>query len=323
MKNTYRKFFQDINNFPALEKLREVLEDNVNTAFDINLDGNLKKWLSAFEQLPEVIPSQINLNCSRPSIGQPEDLAEPEKFENLLREFIPWRKGPYELFGVHIDSEWRSDFKWDRLKSHISDLENRLVLDIGCGNGYHCLRMAAQKAALVIGIDPKMLSVMQFKIMQKYFGNQAVDLFPLGIEGLPDGILAFDTVFSMGVIYHRKDPLEHLNRIKSFLKPGGEIILETLIVDGDENYFLVPQARYAKMRNVWQIPSVACAEQWLQKTGFCEIRTIDVSTTTTEEQRGTDWMLFHSLPQFLNPENNSLTIEGYPAPKRAILIANK
>lgn len=323
MNKTYENNFLRMRQYPQLDKLREVLHTNINNAFNINLNGNLQKWLDAFYHLPTVEPSQINLNCPAPKIGQAEDLTEPDQFEKLLQEFIPWRKGPYEIFGVHIDAEWRSDLKWDRLRNNISDLQDRMVLDVGCGNGYHCLRMIGRKAKLVVGIDPNLLSVMQFKILQKYLGNQPVDVFPMGVEQLPDDIAAFDTVFTMGVIYHRKDPLEHLRKIRSFLKPGGEIILETLVVHGDENYCLFPAERYAQMRNVWQIPSVACAEKWLRQSGFCEIRTVDVSTTTAAEQRATDWMLFHSLPQFLNPGDNSQTIEGYPAPKRAILLGNK
>lgn len=323
MNNTYSTFFQQMAEFSELDSLREILTHNVNTAFDTALDGNLKKWLAAFEKLPEVQASRINLNQALPIIGQAEDLVNQDECETLLKEFIPWRKGPYNVFGIHIDTEWRSDFKWDRLKPHISNLKDRLILDIGCGNGYHCLRMIGEEAKLVVGIDPKMLSVMQFKVLKKYFGKLPVDLFPMGVEDLPNNINAFDTVFSMGVIYHRKDPLEHLRGIKSFLKPGGEIVLETLVIDGGENDYLMPTERYAKMRNVWQIPSVACAEKWLQNSGFCEIRNVDVTITTTEEQRGTDWMLFHSLPQFLDPQDETKTVEGYPAPKRAILLARK
>lgn len=323
MNHTYTKFFQQMAESSELDSLREILTANVNTSFDTSLDGNLKKWLAAFEYLPQVQASEVDLTCPLPIIGQAGDLSDLKKFETLLKEFIPWRKGPFQVFGMHVDTEWRSDLKWDRLKDHISDLTDRRVLDIGCGNGYHCLRMIGDGARMVIGIDPKMLSVMQFKVLKKYFGDLPVDLFPLGVEDLPDDSEAFDTVFSMGVIYHRKDPLEHLQRIKSFLKPGGEIVLETLVIDGDQNNFLVPEERYAQMRNVWQIPSVLCAEKWLQKSGFCDIRTVDVTTTTTEEQRATDWMLFHSLPQFLDPNDSSKTLEGYPAPKRAILLGKK
>ena len=45
--------------------------------------------------------------------------------------------------------------------------------------------------------------------------------------------------------------------------------------------------------------------------------------TSTDEQRATKWMTNHSLIDFLDPNNKSLTIEGYPAPKRAVFIATK
>jgi tRNA (mo5U34)-methyltransferase len=171
------------------------------------------------------------------------------------------------------------------------------------------------------------LSVIQFKAIEKLglkqftSQNKLLDIFPAGIEELPDNINFFDTVFSMGVIYHRKNPLEHLAKIKSFLRPGGEMVLETLVIDGSEHDILNPKGRYAQMRNVWQIPSVKCLEKWVKEAGFCEIRTIDVTTTTIEEQRSTEWMHFHSLINFLDPEDNSKTVEGYPAPKRATIIA--
>lgn len=324
IQDSYNTFFKEMEVFPRLQSLREVLQGCLDSAFDTKINGNLIKWLAAFERLPDISASEIDLNCSTPIIGYLNDLdLSVGDFETILQELIPWRKGPYNLFGVHLDTEWRSDFKWDRLKNHITDLQDRVILDIGCGNGYHCLRMVGAGAKLVVGVDPGMLSVIQFKVLQKYIPDLAVDVFPLGVEELPENTEAFDTVFSMGVIYHRKDPLEHLGSIASFLRPGGEIILETLVIDGDDEDILVPGERYAKMRNVWQIPSVLCAEQWLKKAGFCEIRTVDVTTTTTEEQRGTEWMRFHSLPEFLDPDDNSKTIEGYPAPKRAIIIGKK
>lgn len=75
----------------------------------------------------------------------------------------------------------------------------------------------------------------------------------IGVEQLPL-IKAFDTVFSMGVLYHRKSPIEFLQQLKSQLRPGGELMLETLVVEGDENTVLMTGDRYAQMRNVWFYP---------------------------------------------------------------------
>ncbi|EYH95419.1 tRNA mo(5)U34 methyltransferase, partial [Salmonella enterica subsp. enterica serovar Heidelberg str. N4541] len=167
----------------------------------------------------------------------------------------PWRKGPFSLYGVDIDTEWRSDWKWDRVLPHLSDLTGRTILDVGCGSGYHLWRMIGAGAHLAVGIDPTQLFLCQFEAVRKLLGNdQRAHLLPLGIEQLP-ALKAFDTVFSMGVLYHRRSPLEHLWQLKDQLVNEGELVLETLVVDGDENTVLVPGDRYAQMRNVYFIPS--------------------------------------------------------------------
>ena len=245
---------------------------------------------------------------------------EFKRIENLLKKFKPWRKGPYHIHGLHIDTEWRSDFKWDRLKSHISPLKDRYVLDIGCGSGYHLWRMRGEDAKFVVGIDPTQLFLMQFNAIQHFINDDNVNLLPLGVEDLPE-LKAFDTVFAMGVLYHRRSPIDFLYQLKAQLAKGGELVLETLIVDGDENTVLVPGERYAKMRNVWFLPSTAALKLWLEKVGFVDVRVVDIDVTSTQEQRSTSWMTHESLENYLDPNDNSKTVEGLPAPKRAVLIA--
>ena len=183
--------------------------------------------------------------------------------------------------------------------------------------------MLGEQARLVIGIDPYLLFVMQYQAVRSFIGDVPAYVLPLGIEAIPDNLVGFDTVFSMGVLYHRRSPFDHLARIKELLRVGGELVLETLVVEGDQTKILVPQGRYAKMRNVWFIPSPAALQQWLQRVGFKEVKLIDVTPTTSEEQRSTPWMRFESLANYLDPNNAALTIEGYPAPKRAILTAKR
>ena len=55
----------------------------------------------------------------------------------------------------------------------------------------------------------------------------------------------------MGVLYHRRSPIDHLLELKGCLQTGGELVLETLVIDGGLGEVLVPENRYAKMRNVW------------------------------------------------------------------------
>ncbi len=302
----------------------DMLPSQLAQAFDLSANGNAAAWLDTIEQLPNVLPSTISLNANQVKVGEGSDLDELSRAMLLeqLKMFHPWRKGPYDVFGINIDTEWRSDWKWDRLKEHIAPLDKRLVLDVGCGNGYHCWRMLGSGAKMVVGVDPLLLNVLQFQVIRKLMGETPVYVLPMTLEQIPAETKAFDTVFSMGVLYHRRSPIDHLLELKDCLQSGGELVLETLVVDGKDGEVLMPEGRYAKMRNVWFLPSCETLISWMKRCGFKNCRVIDVSTTTIEEQRATEWMQFHSLAEFLDQDNPELTCEGLPAPKRAIILAN-
>ncbi|MDC9726114.1 MAG: tRNA 5-methoxyuridine(34)/uridine 5-oxyacetic acid(34) synthase CmoB [Gammaproteobacteria bacterium] len=284
--------------------------------------GKMTGWKSALTALPDITPSHIELK-SDVEIGDATDLldVDRDKLIDKLKQFHPWRKGPYTFFGIDINTEWRSDWKWDRVLPHIQPLKNRKVLDIGGGNGYHGWRMLGEGADLVLGIDPTLVFVMQYHVMQRYINNDSHYVLPIGIEDLPENLRCFDTVFSMGVLYHRRSPLDHLYELRACLRSGGELVLETLVIEGEEGSVLMPEGRYAKMRNVWFFPSVATMELWLRRCGFKNVSCVDVSTTSLEEQRPTDWMTFESLADFLDPNDKTKTLEGYPAPVRAVFTA--
>jgi tRNA (mo5U34)-methyltransferase len=281
----------------------------------------LPRWKKALAQLPDITTASFDLNKAAITVNATAELSEPQQFalREQLQGLHPWRKGPFNIFGVGIDTEWHSDWKWDRLAQHIEPLEGRKVLDIGCGSGYHCWRMRGAGAELVIGIDPTPLFIVQFFSLQKYIQDHLVTVLPMGIEHLPEKLRFFDTVFSMGVLYHRRSPFDHLIELRDSLISGGELVLETLVIDGNLGDVLVPEGRYAKMGNVWFLPSCATLESWMKKAGFKDIKLLDVTTTSTDEQRSTEWMTFHSLAQFLNPDDASQSIEGHPAPRRAIV----
>lgn len=287
-----------------------------------DLHGEFSKWQKTIDALPNTEPSLIELKDSV-TIGSAENISDGEqkRISNLLMNFKPWRKGPYHIHGVHIDTEWRSDFKWERLKPHISNLKDRYVLDIGCGSGYHLWRMRGEGAKFVVGVDPTQLFMMQFRALQHFIKDDNVNLLPIGVEHLP-ALKSFDTVFAMGVLYHRKSPIDFLQQLKAQLAPGGELVLETLVIEGDKHTVLVPGDRYAKMRNVWFLPSCEALVFWMQRLGFKNVRVVNTDQTAFEEQRQTPWMDTESLEDFLDPNDPSKTIEGHPAPLRAIIVAN-
>ena len=278
----FRPFYRQIAESPLsawLETLPLQLKQ-----WEKQTHGEYAKWVKSVELLPDLKAKHIDLKsavCSE-SVFSLSD-GQKTQITHLLKQLMPWRKGPYHLHGIHIDCEWRSDFKW----------------------------------------DPTELFLCQFEAVRKLLNNDRhANLIPIGIEDMqPLGV--FDTVFSMGVLYHRKSPLDHLSQLRNQLRKGGELVLETLVIDGDVNSVLVPPDRYAKMKNVYFIPSVDCLINWLQKTGFKNIRCVDVALTTLEEQRKTDWLENESLIDFLDPQDHRKTIEGHPAPKRAVILAEK
>lgn len=317
----YQRLYEQLAGSP-LERWLDTLPATVAAIFERG-HGDLARWQAVVDMLPPITPSSIDLSAGSVRIGTSDDIdaGTAVEIERQLRIMHPWRKGPYSVFGIDIDTEWRSDWKWTRLQQHISPLKGRYVLDVGCGNGYHAWRIAGEGAELIAGIDPTMLFVMQYQALQQYMPHVPVYVLPLGIEHLPRKLNGFDTIFSMGVLYHRRSPVDHLSELRSLLRPGGELVLETLMVDGDVDTVLVPQGRYAKMRNVWFIPSPLALEGWLIRCGFKNVRLVDIAVTSLEEQRSTDWMTFDSLPDFLDPDDRTLTVEGLPAPKRVVYIA--
>lgn len=326
----FNDFFSAIESGP-LAPFAPAFRDSLDRYWDAASHGNAQTWSRQFAALPDITTDTSNLHSGILTIGAESELlpgtplqsTAKESFRNQLMQFRPWRKGPVSLFGQYIDTEWRSDWKWDRILPHIQPLQDRTILDIGCGNGYHCFRMRGEGAKFVLGVDPTRLFLMQFQIMKKYLPGEPVFLLPLKSEQLPRPLNLFDTVFSLGVLYHRKSPLEHLQELRDCLVPGGELVLESLVVESDEATILVPEDRYAQMRNVWNIPSPSVLEDWLHQAGFVNIRIVNINRTSLQEQRATDWMVFQSLRDFLDPDDLSKTIEGYPAPCRAILVAEK
>ena len=275
--------------------------------------GKRHDWLRGLDALERVSPSVLEFS-DWITVGHESDLRNQTELQAAIELLIPWRKGPFNLFGCEIDSEWQSQLKWNRVKSHLN-LEGKRVLDIGCSNGYFGYRMLQAGATSVLGLEAFEPFVLQAG-MVNFFAQTKNVVIPhrFGSNPLPH---RFDTVFSMGVSYHQRDLQTHLLSLQQAVEPSGEVVLETLVADSD----LIPKERYANMRNVWLVPCISTLETHLAKAGFTDSRILDVSTTTTLEQRRTAHSPGMSLQDALDPDDPTRTIEGYPAPKRCLLTA--
>lgn len=323
-------WFQDVLNFMQEGRFQpwgEVLQDQLQEILHDKEHGDQARWLAALNSLPEIPVESCQLNSHDLALAASNALPEEtaEQLEQGLRGLMPWRKGPFQFFDTHIDTEWRSDWKWERVLPHLAPLKYRTVLDVGCGSGYHMWRMLGEGAERIIGVDPSRLFLMQFQAMKRYaqvaLGELKADLLPLKMEDVPAGLKAFDTTFSMGVLYHRKSPIEHLQELRDTLRSGGQLVLETLVIEGGLGEVLMPEDRYAMMRNVWFLPSVDTLLLWCRRAGLKNPRVVDLNQTSLSEQRTTDWMRFNSLSDFLDQDDTNLTAEGYPAPLRAVILA--
>ena len=274
-------------------------------------------------RMPGVMPSSIDTDRDRIRIGRADDLSplQAASLSAALFDLKPWRKGPFDIFGIRLESEWDSSAKWNRLADHLGPQTGKRVLDIGASCGYYMFRLAVRKPALVLGIEPYLTFYFQYRALSRYLALPRICCLPLRLEELPVMRRCFDTVLCMGILYHRRSPLDTLSTIHSLMAPGGQLILETLILEGDAETALFPAQRYAGMKNIFFIPTVRCLTHWLRRCGFEGIRCVDISRTTVNEQRKTAWIDGQSLEDFLNPADPDKTIEGYPAPMRAMILA--
>jgi len=311
-------FFDDF----LLKKISKKCLEISNQAYQVN-NGNIPKWSQAIETIDALSKGKISLK--KPYISINKDCIDSELLMDALYKLVPWRKGPFMINDVVLKSEWDGDMKWQRITKHIKPLKNKRVLDVGAGNGYFTLRMAMEGAKRVLGIEPFLLFNYQFRAIKSLIESPLnALLLPVKLEHIPK-IAIFDTIFSMGVLYHQKDHMAHLLQLHKMMTPDAELVLETLVVEGPEDYVLVPKGRYAQMRNVYSIPSIKTLKSWLNDANFNNVRVVDVNKTTTEEQRKTPWIGENraSLEDFLDPLDDSLTIEGYPAPTRAIVVCER
>ena len=282
------------------------------------------KWLGLINAMPAPANCTFDASGDRITISDahtPILNAQQSKIREALLMLCPWRVGPWNFLGVAIESEWNSFLKWDRIKNQ-AWFDGARVLDVGCNNGYFGWKALNCGARHVLGCDP----VLQYNIQHELFRRYAPHkdrhhILPIGDHELPYGLEAFDLVMSLGTLYHRKSPIDHLMMLHSSLRKGGQLLLETLVIDSARAEIMSPSGRYMKMRGIWFIPTTAMLIQWLKRVGFEGIEIIDVSTTNDQEQRRTEFMPFESLNDFISPDDATKTIEGDPMAVRAVLKA--
>ncbi len=248
---------------------------------------------------------------------------QEEALAASLKSLIPWRKGPFSYYGTEIDSEWQSNLKWDRVAPWLPDMKNKKICDIGCNNLYYMYRMLSQDPWFILGVDPMVRYYFHHQLNRKFNRDPRINFDLLGVDDLDIFPGFFDVVFFMGIIYHRRNPVQTLNIINESMKRGGTLILETSGIPGDEPYCLFPDGRYMKAPGYWFLPTASAMKNMLARTGFHKIEIFENFKLENFEQRQTPWAIYESLEHFLDPDDPSRTVEGHPAPTRIYIRAEK
>ena len=277
------------------------------------------------ERLASFHAAHVDCDSDVVTIGAADEKTKEEReaIENDLRAFMPWRKGPFSVFGIDVDAEWRSERKWRRLLPVLPDLKGKIVADIGCNNGYYMFRMAPLGPKLVLGLEPTLQHYYCFNALNGMAGLKNLHIDLLGVEHLPLFHACFDVIFLMGIIYHRPSPIDVLRDVYAALRPGGTLILESQAIPGPEPMALFPRKTYAKVPGTYFVPTGVCLSNWMERAGFADVEIFCSHPMSEAEQRRTDWMVFESYRDFLDPANPALTAEGYPAPHRVFLVGRK
>ena len=289
-----------------------------------------KKWLTwknivpyqeAIKTLKTYEDAEVKLG-DRVEVQIPDLSAEDaQKIKETALLMKPWRKGPFQLNDLFIDSEWQSQIKYNLLEPHF-DLKDKIVGDIGCNNGYYLFRMLSQEPKKLIGFDPSAIYYSQFQFINHFIKSDIVYEL-LGVEHVEFYEHKFDTLFCLGVLYHRSDPVAMLKSLFKGLHKGGELILDTFMIDGEGEMCLTPRDRYSKIPNIYFVPTVSALKNWCFRAGFETVEVLETMKTESNEQRKTEWIDTQSLEDFLDPDDDTKTVEGYPAPKRVYIKAIK
>ena len=282
---------------------------------------NIKPYQEAINALPEYSNVEVTLGdkVELQISDLPYDEADQIRQTALLMK--PWRKGPFQFNELFIDSEWQSQIKYNLLEPHFN-LKDKIVGDIGCNNGYYLFRMLTHEPKKLIGFDPSAIYYSQFQFINHFVRSDIIYEL-LGVEHVEFYEHQFDTLFCLGVLYHRSDPVAMLKSLFKGLNKGGELILDTFMIDGEEEICLTPKDRYSKIPNIYFVPTVPALKNWCHRAGFETVEVLETMKTEINEQRKTEWIDTQSLEDFLDPNDPTKTVEGYPAPKRVYIKAIK
>ncbi len=299
----------------ALSALRDCLNEKL-------LDRRWERWREGADAVVAVKADFLKVTAGTVCLGSHQALSDSDaaKIDYGLKAFLPWKKGPYSIFGREIDSEWRSDLKWDRIAPFLGSIEGQVIADIGCHNGYYMYRLRDLGAKCVLGFEPMPINFYNHQLLQNIYPVPEISLELFGVEHIDLFPESFDAILCMGILYHHTDPVGLLRKMRRALHPKGRIIIDCQGIAGADSLSLTPTGRYAGATGVWFLPTLTCLQNWIRRAGFSQQTVIYSAPLDSKEQRATPWAELKSLSDFLDKGDKSKTVEGHPAPWRHYLM---
>ena len=146
-----------------------------------------------------------------------------------------------------------TEISFRRYETAARYVKDKRVLDIACGVGYGSQMLRLAGATTVVGVDVSPESVEYAK--QRY-QTSGIEFICADAEQFQSSE-QFDVVVSFETIEHLIDPIKFLENIRSFLVPGGELILSVPL--GETRHFDPYHLHIFSQKQVFAL---------LEKTGF-------------------------------------------------------
>ena len=236
------------------EKLTKEYTSSENP-FGFKKDKRIAKWINLLSEMPILQDTNIDLFSGVHVKGNSNN-SDEEVIESLLLQFLPWRKGPFKVNNIIVDSEWRSNLKWDRFLELDLDLKDKNILDVGSGNGYYAFRMLGQGAKAIFCLEPNLMHFSQFLAINHFIKTNKIRMLPERLEILEMKSTFFDIVFSMGLLYHQRDVSAHLNSLRNRMTDIGQLVVETIIAPKEYGDYLKPIGPYAVSYTHLTLPTI-------------------------------------------------------------------
>jgi SAM-dependent methyltransferase len=120
-----------------------------------------------------------------------------------------------------------SSYVATNLAAALTSTAERRLLDLGCGEGRHCL-LAAQMGFLPVGVDYESMAIRRAQANARRAGLADRIQWVVGdVFALPFGPGSFGVVLDYGCLHHQRksDWPRYLAAITALLKPGGYFLL--------------------------------------------------------------------------------------------------